>query len=199
MLAQLIHRIASNPWVYDQAQYYTSGFRRICRRLAPHLARSEGKVVLDVGTGTGNFIPLIHPSAFYIGLDLDPIKLRRHRKKWPSKAVFQGDASRLPIRDKSIGFAFCTYLAHHIPDDELPNFFSELARVVDGELVFVDAVLNEKSAISRYLCKYDVGSFLRPQEKVLAALEPWFEIEHVESYSIWHHFVLCVGRPRKGK
>jgi ubiquinone/menaquinone biosynthesis C-methylase UbiE len=111
-----------------------------------------------------------------------------------------GDATRLGLKDKSVDYATCTAVTHHLTDTELSAFVHELARVVRCKLILQDAV-QSNGWISRLLWKYDRGSHPRSAQALIAALEIGFAIEHVEYYSIYHRYLLVVGipRPRPGR
>ncbi len=53
MLSALLHRVVSNPWVYDGVQEL-AGRDRNYKALAPHLAEASGMTPLDLGAGTGD-------------------------------------------------------------------------------------------------------------------------------------------------
>ncbi len=94
--------------------------------LAEGLVRAERPVhrVLDVGGGTGRAAAAIRPGA--VVLDAAPGMLRRARSR--GHAAVTGDATRLPVADRSIDAALVVDALHHIPDH--PAVFAELERVL---------------------------------------------------------------------
>jgi ubiquinone/menaquinone biosynthesis C-methylase UbiE len=163
----------------------------------PYLMQAENQIVLDVGAGTGNFAPLLPRSATYLWLDNDMQKLRGFKKKWSSGLATLGDATRIGLKDKSVDYALCIALAHHLSDIELPLLFSELARVVRRKLIFLDPVEYKRSWISNLAWRYDQGSYPRSVQVLRSAMEPWFEVEKIENYAIYHHYLLCISTPRR--
>ncbi len=157
----------------------------------------DNQVVLDVGAGTGNIAQLLPQSTIYIGLDNDPKKLRGYKAKWPFGLAILGDATRIGLKDKSVSYAFCVDLAHHLSDNELSFLFRELARVVKRKLIFVDPIENKKSKISNLLWKYDRGSHPRSPKALYSTMESWFEVEHIEHFAVYHHYILCIGIPKR--
>jgi len=172
------------------------GLRQHWPRLAPYLAQTGGQIVLDIGAGTGNYTSLLPQSATYLGLDIDPKKLQAFEAKWPFGLAIVGDATRICLKDKSVDYALCVALSHHLLDSQLSLLFGELARVVRQGLIFLDAVEYKESKISNLLWKYDRGSYPRSMEALCGAIERWFEIEEIERYAIYHHYILCMGKPR---
>jgi SAM-dependent methyltransferase len=187
--------IVSNPCVFNQVQYLF-GFKENCRRFAPYLAQTDSQIVLEVGAGTGNLAPLLPRSATYLWLDNDLKKLQGFGSRWPTGLAILGDATRICLKDKSVDYALCIGLTHHLTGIELPLLFNELARVIRQRLIFQDGVVNGESKISNLLWKYDRGRYPRSAHDLCSAIEPWFEIEQEELYTIYHRYILCVGKPR---
>lgn len=195
MLQGIAHRIVSIPWVFDFTQRFL-GLQESFRRLEPWLVETAGKIVLDVGAGTGNFSPLVRRSAMYLALDNDDEKLHGLRAKKIAGNLILGDATRLSLADQSVDYVLCIALAHHLTDSELPVLFTELARVVRVGIVFLDPVEHKTSQVSNFLWRYDRGSYPRSKDTLIAELQLKFELEHIEHYKIYHDYLLCVGRPK---
>jgi ubiquinone/menaquinone biosynthesis C-methylase UbiE len=195
MLTQVVHRIVSNPWVYDSVQKL-AGRDRNYERLAPLLADSTGKILLDLGAGTGECARIAPESATYIWLDNDAQKLAGFKNKPARGLALLGEAHRIGLKNKSVDMAVCVAVSHHLTDIELESAFCELARVCRARLIFLDAICKPSSTISNLLWKYDRGSHPRELVHLRSAFQRHFEIEHQEQYSIYHHYWLCAGRPK---
>ncbi len=100
------------------------------------------------------------------------------------------------LRAKSVDCALCIALSHHLSDGQLPLLFRELARVVRDRLVLMDAVRDSNSKLSQLLWKCDRGKYPRSVEALRAALEPWFELQQVREFTVFHRYVMCLGKPR---
>jgi len=76
--------------------------------------------VLELGVGTGQLaLPLAERGAPVIGLDLSVAMMSVLRDKagdGPPLPLVQGDATRLPIGDRSLGGAYARWVLHLIPD-----------------------------------------------------------------------------------
>ncbi len=152
-------------------------------------------MVLDAGAGTGNWTCLVPSSGAYVWLDTDEQKLAGFRRKVKRPLALLADATYMGMRDQSVDHILCVAVTHHIPDSMLPLLFAEFARTCRGTLVFLDPVGPPHSTLSRLLWKYDRGSFPRSGEALCHAISHYFQIIHVESFTVYHRYVLCLARP----
>jgi ubiquinone/menaquinone biosynthesis C-methylase UbiE len=196
MVTSILHKIVSQPQVYDWVQK-AAGAELVGRFLAPHLAESSGRSLLDVGAGTGNFRRFMPDSTRYIWMDNDAQKLSGYRGKRSGGLAAMGDATHLCFRDKSIDYATCIAVLHHLDDGALNNLFDELGRVVRRRLIVLDPVECADRTISNLLWKYDRGSFPRTGQRIRAALESRFRLEHVDELTVYHRYILCVASPKQ--
>jgi ubiquinone/menaquinone biosynthesis C-methylase UbiE len=157
---------------------------------------AANKSLLDVGAGTGNYRRFIADSVRYIWLDCDSQKLQGYLAKHQSGLAALASATQLCFRDKTVDFALCVAVSHHLNEEELRRLFAELARVIRCRLVFLDAIECKARMISNLLWKYDRGSFPRTSPCLRATMARAFEIELVEEFCAYHRYILCVGRPR---
>jgi SAM-dependent methyltransferase len=195
MLKRIAHWLVANPTVYDWVQYL-AGWEKVSRHLAPHLATLAGQSVLDVGAGTGNLARLLPPGTRYVWLDNDPTKLRGFNTKDIPGETILGDATRTGLADKSVDCAVCVALAHHISDVALPALFRELARVTRTRLILLDPVAHPTSRVSCWLWRFDRGGFPRLPAVLRDFVARDFEIEREELFTIYHHYLLLVARPK---
>ena len=193
-LLRLVHWLVAKPWLYNVAQNL-AGAEAVRRHLRPRLQETSGKLVLDVGAGTGLYLSCFPPSARYIWLDADPQKLAGFRGTSGARRALLGDATCLGLRRDAVDVAVCTNVTHHLDEKQLEHCVDELARVVRGKLILHDAVKTARP-VSRLLWGLDRGSHPRSREALLAAVERRFTIEQVERYSTWHEYVLLVAVPR---
>ncbi|HUJ20117.1 MAG TPA: class I SAM-dependent methyltransferase [Bryobacteraceae bacterium] len=194
MLTRILHTIASNPAVYDRLQQL-AGCKKSLARLRPYLANAVG-TVLDLGAGTGNYANIVAAPARYIWLDNDTRKLRGFRSKFPKALAILGDATSIPLKPKSVDLALCIAMSHHLADKEIGLLFHELAQVCRTRLIFLDPVQQPTSRISNILWKYDRGSYPRSASALRSMIGQYFDIEQEEEYTIYHHYLLCSGRPK---
>jgi SAM-dependent methyltransferase len=194
-LLRLVHWLVAKPWLYNVAQNL-AGAETVRRHLRPRLEETGGKLVLDVGAGTGLYLSCFPASARYIWLDPDPQKLAGfHGTPNAARLALLGDATCLGLRRSAVDFAVCTNVTHHLDERQLGQCVDELARVVRGKLILHDAVKTARP-VSRLLWRMDRGRHPRSREALVAAVERRFAIEHLERYATWHEYVLLVAVPR---
>ena len=125
-------------YAYDQAlgeRYFRSVRRLLVEMLDRYPARS--KTHLDVACGTGLAMPFFAARGFVsTGVDISPVMLNVARKR--AKTLVLGDTRALPFRG-TFARVTCLYdsLNHLLDPRELATSFSEIARVMDAESLFI--------------------------------------------------------------
>jgi ubiquinone/menaquinone biosynthesis C-methylase UbiE len=194
MITRLLHLIVSIPWVYDAVQKL-AGRERTYRWLATYLSEASGKVVLDLGGGTGELATQLPPTATYIWLDNDVDKLKGLRRKIEGARALLGDASHIGLKNKSVDLAICIALSHHLSDAQLADTFREIARICRFKLFFLDAI-RHPALMSRLMWKYDRGSHPRSVEELRSYVESYFVIENEIRTSVFHQYWFCAAAPK---
>jgi ubiquinone/menaquinone biosynthesis C-methylase UbiE len=154
------------------------------------------KRVLDVGGGTGRAIAVLDRNARYTCLDTDAKKLFRLREKYPSANVVVGHAAALPAQPGEFELSLCIFVAHHLEDEVLRATLAELRRVCRGPTLIMEPLWIPSRRISRILWRYDQGAYPRSRAALLQEVERYFEIEHVDEWSVFHRYILLRCRPR---
>lgn len=196
-MLRLLHRLASDGWVYDRIQDL-AGSHEVYRRLGRHLGtRAENPWILDVGGGTGRTRDVLGRHSRYVCLDLEEAKLAQFRRRAPGGFPIRGDATRLPFQTASLDLAVCVFLSHHLTGSQLEAVLSETRRVLrpTGRFVFLDGILNERW-IARTLWRLDRGSHPRSAAALRAAVASRFHIQSDEQFRIAHEYVLLVSHPQ---
>jgi SAM-dependent methyltransferase len=183
------------PHLYDLAQV-ALGMGTSLARLAPHFAKLHNGSVLDVGGGTGLYARYLPESVRYLCLDNDLAKLRRAKAVLPR--LMRCDATRIALAPKSVDYALCIGVAHHLADRAFEGALREIARVVRHRMIFVDPVAQRRLSLGGLLWMLDDGNYPRSEKQLLDALSHDFVCEQVESYRIYHRYLICVGSPRIG-
>jgi SAM-dependent methyltransferase len=195
LAGRLHHAVLANSRVYDFAQAHGGG-RPIAAQLQAALPPTERKTVLDVGAGTGMVATLLPPTARYVWLDNDAVKLPGLLAKAVDGFAILGDAARLPIGDDAVDIVAMVEVSHHLPDDAFRAFLREAARVARERLVFVDGLRTPRWR-SRVLWGLDLGRHPRTDEEVQTILQERFEIERTVRFRVNHDHVIHVARRRE--
>jgi ubiquinone/menaquinone biosynthesis C-methylase UbiE len=189
--------LLDNPRLYDLVQRVV-GLEATRERLEPHLAELEAGTLIDIGAGTGTWLGLVPEHVDVVAVDVDSEKLAKLRAKHPDVRTVAGDATHLPFEDGAADYALCVALTHHLDDSGLDSLAGELARVARRKVILLDAVSDQAPRSARLLWALDRGSYPRPLSQIREALERQLVLEHVETYSVRHRYLLCTGVPRTG-
>jgi len=147
----------SNPW-YSSSQeswletgparhhnkkrvsYLLSAIERLC---------PKNPKILDAGCGDGvltkYFVRI--PGARVVGVDYNPLRLKRARKNVPNAAFKAGDLLDLPFKSNSFDVVVAHHVLEHIKDEV--TVLRELSRVVKRKGIIIIGVPNEGSFIAK--------------------------------------------------
>lgn len=146
--------------------------RKRVRRIFALLAPRAGDRVLEVGCGAGHLLARL-PAGRGVGLDLAESLLARAARRLGTRTpLVQGDAERLPFRDRAWERVYCSEVLEHIPSPA--RALAEMRRVVAPRGVVVVSVPNEhlinalKSALRRsrlygLVVRARVGDYAMPE------------------------------------
>jgi SAM-dependent methyltransferase len=88
-------------------------------------------VVVDIGCGTGATTAMLHDFGLdVVGIDLSPNMIAEARRLNPGLRFDVGSMTALDVEDASVEAVCAWYSIIHVPDDSLPQVFSEFARVL---------------------------------------------------------------------
>jgi ubiquinone/menaquinone biosynthesis C-methylase UbiE len=119
--------------VYDRGRAYPVEWLEPWREaLAPFLPPPEGQPILDLGSGTGQWSPVLADWFAVPILAIEPADgMRRQalaKGTHPAVSLIGGRGERLPLRDASVGAAWLSTVLHHFED--LAGALTELRRVL---------------------------------------------------------------------
>ena len=195
MLIRLLHKLASQPVVYDWIQRL-AGVDQIYARVAPHLRVSAARpTILDVGGGTGTMRRFFPADSQYICMDIEMPKLRGFRTKSRDGLAVLCDATKMSFRDGFADALICTSVAHHLTDDMLEVVLRESVRVLKpgGQLFFLDPIADPNRPIGRMIWKLDRGSHPRAADTLRNALDRSFNVVRWEQFAVYHAYVFAIG------
>jgi SAM-dependent methyltransferase len=117
----------------------------IVRELARHLGSPNGRLLMDIAGGTGNYAAVLHARGFrVVVVDGEIEMLRRASQKLGRGGSVVGNAERLPVRDRSCDCALIVNAIHLF--DDLPAALLEARRVVRDGPVVLTAFTEENNA-----------------------------------------------------
>ena len=114
----------------------------------------KGKLVLDVGVGTGRFSDVVARwGGIPVGVDLSLAveSARRNLAHYPGSLVVQGDVFELPFREESFDHVFSIGVLHHTRSTR--EAFRKIAALAKPGGV-VAAAVYEKSSLQDYSDRY---------------------------------------------
>ncbi|EKI9416047.1 methyltransferase domain-containing protein [Salmonella enterica] len=94
------------------------------------------KFILDVATGTGNMIPLLHAKKPYCikAIDISENMINIARKKYPIIDFYVADITNLPFNDNSFDLVISNFGVQHFYNIE--QSFSEISRILKPDGIF---------------------------------------------------------------
>jgi len=110
--------------------------------LLPEIIDLRGKIIADVGAGTGSSsLGLAQSARQVIGIEYEPAMLRQARQKALGEAAspviyLAGDALAIPLADNSVDMVTGITLAL-FPPERYRAFIREALRVAKGQVVYV--------------------------------------------------------------
>lgn len=119
-----------------------STLRQLLRETVPP---ADAFSLLDVGAASGdmgNCIREWYPNARVVSLDF----IATHLARCPGERVI-GDAFRLPVRENSFDFVFCSLFLHHFTDDQVVELLAGFGRAARRAVLVIDL---ERNPIAYY-------------------------------------------------
>lgn len=114
-------------------------------QLKAYFSDSEINLILDVGTGSGDFIEVLQdvfPNAQITGVDPDTESLHEATKKYPGVSFNEMSAENLEFADNSFDIASISMALHHLPD--IQSSLKEMQRIVkSGGWIIVNELFSD--------------------------------------------------------
>ena len=163
----LYRKLLGHPFVYDQVRPRVVGGIDM-RPLYDLLQGEAGKVVLDVGCGTGDALEHLHgspPLEGYLGIDTDPIAIEAARARHGHLPNVRFECRHLHASDV-VDFAptgvVLAGVLHHLTNDEAVSILRlaagspRLVTIVTSDIVFLPGKL-----FNNVLAMMDRGRYCR--------------------------------------
>lgn len=148
----------------EDGRYPFAGYKTILNEIYNRVLTGSGKVVLDIGFGTGTLTTKLYEHGFRIfGQDFSERMMELAQEKMPNAKLFQGDFSRglvTPLTQQKYDAIIATYSLHHLTDAQKVGFLKSLL-----------ALLNEGGCI--YIGDVAFKTRAKLEECMFAAGEEW--------------------------
>lgn len=116
------------------------------KQLAEFFQDKRIRNLLDVGTGTGDFIKVlkdVFPKSQITGIDPDPGSLKEASEKYPGVKLLKMGAENLEFKDNSFELASISMALHHLTD--VQGSLKEMQRVVKrGGWVIINELFSDQ-------------------------------------------------------
>lgn len=89
---------------------------------------TNGKIVVDLGTGTGNVLQFLNHSRLLLGIDIADQMIKSARVTNPGAELVQADALHLPIKTDSVELITAIGLSEYTKD--IKSLFQEAGRIL---------------------------------------------------------------------
>jgi SAM-dependent methyltransferase len=105
--------------------------RAMLAAFAGHVQDAAAGPVADIGCGTGRTTAHLHDLGVAVsGIDLSPQMVAAARQAYPGLRFEVGSMLDLDLPDGGLGGILAWYSTIHIPDERLPDVFTEFHRVL---------------------------------------------------------------------
>lgn len=127
---------------YDSSRVASSS---VVEALRASLGQADGRSLLDIGAGTGNFAVALAEAGFDVSLcDVTPAMLRCALPKLGHRRLAAAAAESLPFRDDSFDCAISVNVIHHLRDREAA--YTEATRVLRAGPLVIRTTTREAEA-----------------------------------------------------
>ena len=164
-----VWRLLDNPILWESRRITLD----IIFRLYPNRANvlrqwgmlDEGRSVLDIGCGTGQYQNITDGE--YLGVDLNEryIEHAQRRVRNPNHTFRCADALSLLEESRTFDLVLMVDFLHHLSDEECTRLLSCAARLGRRVAIF-DQISEQSNPISRWIVAHDRGAYVRPLNRL---------------------------------
>lgn len=162
----------------ERKRYCTSDNHSFYRIATKYLPSNQDDIILDIGTGDGDFVGYFNLQKYYGNvylLDGNPETVKKLKERFLNVKLIKVP-NKLPFEDSTISFIHCSHLIEHLYMEELYKFLIEIDRVLkpDGILIistplywhlFYNDITHIKPynppVLQKYLCGMDANNLSR--------------------------------------
>ena len=146
----------------EDRTYPFAGYKDILNKICSNVLAQSGKVVLDIGFGTGILTSKLYENGCHIyGQDFSNKMIELAYEKMPNAKLFQGDFS-VGLADELVQNRYdaiiATYSLHHLTDMQKIDFLNMLITLLNDEGCIYIVDLAFKTRKDMELCKMQMGN-----------------------------------------
>jgi len=185
-----IYKILSIPTVYSFIQwlFYHARTYSYFHEL---IGVTEGKKILDVGCGPGDWV-LKFPNSAYVGIDISQEYIDNANNRFGKQGRFYcvsvDEIEKIDIT--KINIVIIKAVLHHLSDEQISGMLEKLKNIMSpgGVLITLDcAFFPKQNPISRMLVSLDRGMFVREVDHYRGLLRK-SSLKEIESKRIYQKF-----------
>lgn len=146
----------------ENGTYPFAGYRDVLNKIYNSVLSHPGKVVLDIGFGTGTLTTKLHERGCNIyGQDFSSRMVELAHEKMPNAELYQGDFSlglRKELTQNRYDAIIATYSLHHLSDIQKISFLERLLTLLkdDGCIYLGDVAFKTRNEMEE--CKAQAGN-----------------------------------------
>ena len=167
---------------------------------------SEGKRVLDFGSGVGTNSGLFYPDD-YVGVEVDTTRVSESKYTFPNHrfqeiSYISSYDDRLPFPDESFDIIFISLCLHHIDSYTCKILFQEFRRLLKGGgmIVGIEPIITSNILSNIFMNLMDAGDFIisRNDYTKMYSSESFrvdsINVIRVFGYHLWQYTAISSGK-----
>lgn len=145
----------------EDGTYPFAGYKRILNEIYSSVLSASGKVVLDIGFGTGTLTTKLYEQGCIVyGQDFSQRMIELAREKMPEAKLYQGDFSQglvESLMENKYDAIIATYSLHHLTDVQKVSFVKILLTLLKegGRIYIGDVAFKTRAELEE--CKTQAG------------------------------------------
>lgn len=183
----MISLLLSQPFVFNKLRIIIAGDQKNTKNFVKkNLLKYRVKTVLDVGSGTGDFVKCIPKNALYFGIDTNSRFIDFSNDNYGNRNtrfLVQDITKKSFYQNKKFDAVLLISMLHHLSDEELEEILPIIKKVTKKVVIIADIIPNPPRILQKIMVKLDLGKYVRSREEKLKILGKHFRIVEVKLIS----------------
>lgn len=167
---------------------------------------TESMRILEIGCGTGAFVPMLPPEVLYHGLDHAPRYVARARLRHRTATFFCRDVATLPaLGNDGYDVVFTFGVLHHLTPEQRKHLYLCLPRLLrpGGVFAAMEPCRDPRDAsLARWLMDHDQGQYIGSRTSYLGQLPEHLQLVRIRELTgllrVPYRFLAFCATPRNG-